>query len=237
MLLQIMKNIKSNWCIYNMDTLEFDISTMKAHLRYNLLISLITPRPIAFISTLSDKGIPNAAPFSFFNLMGDDPPIVAIGIGKDETRKNDLKDTGYNIQKTKEFVINIVNESILDLVNVTSIDFPPEIDESDIAGLTKMPSIKVKPPRIAESPANLECRLASTVEIGNTRIVLGEIIYLHIKKEFLDPYENQTVHSDLISPVGRMHKNCVYTRTSDLFNLPRLSFKEWKEQEKSNKNI
>ena len=132
-----------------MDTLEFDISTMKAYLRYNLLISLITPRPIAFISTLSDKGIPNAAPFSFFNLMGNDPPIVAIGIGKDETRKNDLKDTGYNIQKTKEFVINIVNESILDLVNVTSIDFPPEIDESDIAGLTKMPSIKVKPPRIA----------------------------------------------------------------------------------------
>ncbi len=237
MLLQIMKNIKSNWCIYNMDTLEFDISTMKAHLRYNLLISLITPRPIAFISTLSDKGIPNAAPFSFFNLMGNDPPIVAIGIGKDETRKNDLKDTGYNIQKTKEFVINIVNESILDLVNVTSIDFPSEIDESDIAGLTKMPSIKVKPPRIAESPANLECRLASTVEIGNTRIVLGEIIYLHIKKEFLDPYENQTVHTDLISPVGRMHKNCVYTRTTDLFNLPRLSFKEWKEQEKSNKNI
>jgi flavin reductase (DIM6/NTAB) family NADH-FMN oxidoreductase RutF len=236
MLLQIMKNIKSNWCIYNMDTLEFDISTMKAHLRYNLLISLITPRPIAFISTLSDKGIPNAAPFSFFNLMGDDPPIVAIGIGKDETRKNDLKDTGYNIQKTKEFVINIVNESILDLVNVTSIDFPPEIDESDIAGLTKMPSIKVKPPRIAESPANLECRLASTVEIGNTRVVLGEIIYLHIKKEFLD-HENQTVLTDLISPVGRMHKNSVYTRTTNLFNLPRISFKEWKEQEKSSKNI
>ena len=156
-----MKNIKSNWCIYNMDTLEFDISTIEAHLRYNLLISLITPRPIAFISTLSDKGIPNAAPFSFFNLMGNDPPIVAIGIGKDETRKNDLKDTGYNIQKTKEFVINIVNESILEQVNMTSIDFPPEIDESDIAGLTKMPSIKVKPPRIAESPANLECRLAS----------------------------------------------------------------------------
>jgi len=192
------------------DTLEFDISTMKAHLRYNILISLITPRPIAFISTLSDKGIPNAAPFSFFNLMGNDPPIVAIGIGKDETRKNDLKDTGYNIQKTKEFVINIVKESILEQVNVASIDFPPEIDESDIAGLTKMPSIKVKPPRIGESPTNLECRLASTVEIGNTRIVLGEIIYLHVKKEFLDPQENQTVYTDLISPVGRMHKNCLY---------------------------
>ncbi|WP_458720874.1 flavin reductase family protein [Candidatus Nitrosocosmicus sp. R] len=188
-----MKNIKSKWCIYNMDTLEFDLSTIEAHLRYNLLISLITPRPIAFISTLSDKGIPNAAPFSFFNLMGNDPPIVAIGIGKDETRKNDLKDTGYHIQMTKEFVINIVNESSLEQVNMTSIDFPPEIDESDIAGLTKIPSIKVKPPRIAESPANLECRLASTAEIGNTRIVLGEIIYLHVKKEFLDPYENQTV--------------------------------------------
>ncbi|CAN5761037.1 flavin reductase family protein [soil metagenome] len=219
-----------------MDTMEFDVSTMKAHLRYNLLISLITPRPIAFISTLSDKGIPNAAPFSFFNLMGNDPPIVAIGIGKDETRKNNLKDSGYNIQQTKEFVINIVNERVLEQMNLTAIDFPPEVDESEIAGLTKLPSIKVKPPRIAESPANLECRLASTVEIGNTRIVLGEIIYLHIKKEFLDQ-ENQTVHTDLISPVGRMHKNSVYTRTTDLFNLPRISFKEWKEQGKRSKNI
>ena len=216
-----------------MDTLEFDISEMNAPLRYNLLISLVTPRPIAFISTLSDKGIPNAAPFSFFNLMGNDPPIVAIGIGKDETRKNDLKDSGYNIQKTKEFVINIVNESILEQVNITSVDFPPEVDESEIAGLTKLPSIKVKPPRIAESPANLECRLAGTIEIGNTRIILGEIIYLHIKKEFLD-HENQTIHTHLISPVGRMHKNGVYTRTTDLFNLPRLSFKEWEAQERNN---
>jgi flavin reductase (DIM6/NTAB) family NADH-FMN oxidoreductase RutF len=219
-----------------MDTLEFNISQMKAPLRYTLLISLITPRPIAFISTLSDKGIPNAAPFSFFNLMGNDPPIVAIGIGKDVTRKNDLKDSGYNIQKTKEFVINIVNESILEQMNMTSIDFPPDVDEFEIAGLTKLPSIKVKPPRIAESPANLECRLASTVEIGNTRVVLGEIIYLHIKKEFLD-HENKTVLTDLISPVGRMHKNSVYTRTTNLFNLPRISFKEWKDQEKSIKNI
>ena len=216
-----------------MDTLEFDISEMNTPLRYNLLISLVTPRPIAFISTLSDKGIPNAAPFSFFNLMGNDPPIVALGIGKDETRKNDLKDSGYNIQKTKEFVINIVNENILEQVNITSIDFPPEVDESEIAGLTKLPSIKVKPPRIAESPANLECRLAGTIEIGNTRIILGEIIYLHIKKEFLD-HENQAIHTNLISPVGRMHKNGVYTRTTDLFNLPRLSFKEWEAQERNN---
>ena len=216
-----------------MDTLEFDISEMNTPLRYNLLISLVTPRPIAFISTLSDKGIPNAAPFSFFNLMGNDPPIVALGIGKDETRKNDLKDSGYNIQKTKEFVINIVNENILEQVNITSIDFPPEVDESEIAGLTKLPSIKVKPPRIAESPANLECRLAGTIEIGNTRIILGEIIYLHIKKEFLD-HENQTIRTNLISPVGRMHKNGVYTRTTDLFNLPRLSFKEWEAQERNN---
>ena len=88
-------------------------------------------------------------------------------------------------------------------MNTTSIDFPPEVDESEIAGLTKLPCIKVKPPRIAQSPANIECRLASTVEIGNTHIMLGEIIYVHIKKEFLDPYENQTAHTDLISPVGR----------------------------------
>ena len=220
-----------------MDTLEFNISEMKAPLRYTLLVSLIAPRPIALISTLSNKGIPNAAPFSFFNLMGNDPPIVAIGIGKDETRKNDLKDSGYNIQKTKEFVINVVNESILDRMNITSIDFPPEVDEFEIAGLTKLSSIKVKPPRIAESPANLECQLASTVEIGNTRILLGEIVYVHIKKEFVDPYENQTVLTDLISPVGRMHKNGIYTRTTDLLNLPRISFKQWVERDNSGKNV
>jgi flavin reductase (DIM6/NTAB) family NADH-FMN oxidoreductase RutF len=217
--------------------MEFDISEMNAHHRYTLLTSLITPRPIAFVTTLSNKGIPNAAPFSFFNLMGNDPPIVAIGIGKDETRKNDLKDSGYNIQKTKEFVINIVNENILKQVNITSIDFPPEVDESEIAGITKVPSVKVKPPRIAESPANLECRLESTVEIGNTRIVLGEVIYLHIKNEFLNSQDKQTVYTELISPVGRMHKRGIYTRTTDLFNLPRISYKEWKEQEKSGKHI
>lgn len=215
-----------------MNTVEFDISTMAPSKRYNLLISLVVPRPIAFVTTISDQGIVNAAPFSFFNMMGNDPPVVALGIGKDGSRKNSLKDSGYNIQKTGEFVINIVNENILRQVNLTSVDFPPEIDESEIAGLTKMPSIKVSPPRIAESPANLECRLASTLELGNSRIIIGKIIYLHIKKEFVNPKENDVL-TEQILPIGRMHKSGFYTRTADLFNLPRLSYKQWKKQRDS----
>ena len=144
---------------------EIDISNLPASNRYTILTSLVVPRPIAFVTTINEHGVVNAAPFSYFNLMGNDPPIVALGIGKDESRKLGLKDTGYNIQKTREFVINTVNEDIIEQVNLTSIDFPSEMDESEIAGLTKLQSVKVKPPRIKESVSNLECRHISTIEM------------------------------------------------------------------------
>jgi flavin reductase (DIM6/NTAB) family NADH-FMN oxidoreductase RutF len=211
---------------------EIDISNISAPNRYTLLTSLVIPRPIAFVTTLDEYGVVNAAPFSYFNLMGNDPPIVALGIGKDESRKLGLKDTGYNIQKTREFVINTVGEDIIEQVNLTSIDFPPEMDESEIAGLTKLPSVKVKPPRIKESASNLECRHISTLEIGNTRIVLGEIIYLHIQKEYVTLQENDHyVLTKLIKSVGRVHGRDFYTRaTSDLFRLSRQSYREWKNK-------
>lgn len=209
---------------------EIDISNLSASSRYTILTSLVVPRPIAFVTTINEHGVVNAAPFSYFNLMGNDPPIVALGIGKDESRKLGLKDTGYNIQKTREFVINTVNEDIIEQVNLTSIDFPSEIDESEIAGLTKLQSVKVKPPRIKESVSNLECRHISTIEIGNSRVVLGEIIYLHIQKEYVKIQENdQSVLTELIKPVGRMHGRDFYSRTTtDLFRLSRQSYKEWK---------
>jgi len=208
--------------------IEFDLDKLPASKRYNLLISLVVPRPIAFVTSIDKQGIVNAAPFSFFNLMGNDPPIVALGVGKDESRRYGLKDTGYNIQQTGEFVINIVNEKIVNEVNITSIDFPPEIDEAEMAGLTKVPSVKIKPPRIAESAANLECRHVNTVEIGNTRIILGEIIYIHLKNEFVESNENDfRILTELIRPIGRTHGRDFYTRTIDLFKVPRKSYKEW----------
>jgi flavin reductase (DIM6/NTAB) family NADH-FMN oxidoreductase RutF len=207
---------------------EFDLSKLPPANRYNLLISLVVPRPIALVTSIDKQGVVNAAPFSFFNLMGNDPPIVALGVGKDESRRNGLKDTGYNIQQTGEFVINIVNEKIVNEVNTTSIDFPPDVDEAEIAGLTKIPSVKIRPPRIAESAANLECRHINTIEIRNTRIILGEIIYIHLKNEFIEFKENNfRILTELIKPIGRAHGRDFYTRTIDLFKVPRMSYKEW----------
>lgn len=213
-------------------TIEFDPSKLPSSKTYSILISLVVPRPIAFVTSINKDGVVNAAPFSFFNLMGNDPPIVALGVGKDESRKNGLKDTGYNIQQTREFVINIVNEEIVKQVNVTSIDFPPEIDEVEIAGLTKMPSVKIKPPLIAESAANLECRHVNTVEIGNTRVILGEIIYIHVKNEFVDSQGgDSSILTELMRPVGRTHSRDFYARTTDLFKVPRISYKEWNSKQ------
>ena len=221
-------------------TIEFDIPKLTPDERYSLLTALIVPRPIAFVTTINDQGNVNAAPFSYFNLMGDDPPIVALGIGRDESRKNGLKDSAYNIQQNKEFVINIVNEDIVEQVNLTSADFPPDFDETKAAGLTQIPSNKIKPPRIAESVAHLECRHVSTIEIGNTRITLGEIIYLHVSKEFVDIKNKENmILTNLINPIGRMHKGGYYVRTKDVFNLPRPTYKEWmmKQKGKNRKNL
>jgi flavin reductase (DIM6/NTAB) family NADH-FMN oxidoreductase RutF len=208
--------------------MEFDISKLTSADCYRLLTSLIVPRPIAFVTTINTQGEVNAAPFSYFNLMGNDPPIVALGIGKDEFRKNGLKDSAYNIQQTREFVINIVNESIIKQVNLTSADFPPGFDETEAAGLTKIPSVKIIAPRIKEAPAHLECRHVNTLEVGNTRVTLGEVIYLHVAKEFVD--EENIILTELIHPLGRMHQGGFYTRTTNLFNLPCPTYKEWKEQ-------
>lgn len=209
------------------ETIEFDISNISPSKRYSMLISLVVPRPIAFVTTIDENGIVNAAPFSFFNLMGNDPPVLAIGIGKDQSRKNGLKDSAYNIQTTKEFVVNVVNEKIIEKVNLAAAEFPSEVDETEIAGLTKLPSVKVKPPRIAECAAHLESRLLNCIEIGNNVIVLGEIVYLHVNKEFVNLQNGNNIFTERISPVGRMHNRDVYTRTRELFKLPRITYKEW----------
>lgn len=211
--------------------IKFDLSEIETNKRYKLLIGIVVPRPIAFITTINPQNITNAAPFSYFNLMGNDPPIVSLGIGKDKSRKNKLKDTAYNIQQTGEFVINIVNEDLIKDMNITSADFPSGLDETKETGLTQVPSSKVKPPRIAESPANLECRHISSIEIRNTRITLGEVIYLHVKNEFVD--EKGFILTDLIRPIGRMHQGGFYTRTNDLFNLPRPTYQELLKKNKN----
>ena len=214
--------------------MEFDLTKIGTNMCYRLLIGLVVPRPIAFITTINEHNVVNAAPFSYFNLMGNDPPIISLGIGKDKSRKNELKDTAYNIQQTGEFVINIVNEDIVNDMNITSADFPSGSDETKATKLTKIRSSKVKPPRIAESPASLECRNVSNVEIRNTRIILGEVLYLHVKNEFVD--ENGFILTNLMDIIGRMHQGGFYTRTNDLFNLPRPTYHELINRDKNNED-
>ena len=141
----------------------FDMETLEAQNRYKILTATVTPRPIAWVTTISASGVINAAPFSFFNVMGHEPPTVAIGLLAGSER---FKDTAANILDTSEFVVNLVAESNAEAMNITCIDAPPEIDELTLAGLTPAASQAVRPPRIAESPVSFECRVLTSLVTG-----------------------------------------------------------------------
>jgi flavin reductase (DIM6/NTAB) family NADH-FMN oxidoreductase RutF len=186
--------------------------------RHMLMGSVVVPRPIALVSTISNDGVLNLAPYALFTLICYHPiPIVAftpmrrLGISK--------KDTLVNIERTKEFVINMVTEDIAEKMNITSKVLPPEIDEFQVSGLTPIPSDLIKAPRVSESPINLECRLTEIVEFGKPNItgemVLGEVLRVHIRD---DLYRNGIVDSVSFGVIGRMGW-AYYTRTSDLFEM------------------
>src|SRR3954447_6837487 len=143
--------------------MEFDLKELRPSDRYKLLAGVVVPRPIALVTTLDPEGRANAASFSFFNVMGSDPPLVALGIG--DRASGGPKDTARNIALTKHFVVNLVDESLAEGMNVCAVDFPVGVDELRAAGLTCAPSVLVPPPRVAESPVHLECREVATLEI------------------------------------------------------------------------
>ncbi|MBV9387453.1 MAG: flavin reductase family protein [Chroococcidiopsidaceae cyanobacterium CP_BM_ER_R8_30] len=204
--------------------MELDLRQLSNHDRYKLLTSVVVPRPIALVTTINQEGQHNAAPYSFFNAMGSDPPVVVIGVGN--RQPGEPKDTAHNIRFTREFVVNLVNEPIAEQMNITAIDFPPEIDDLAMAGLTPVPSVRVQAPRIAESPVNLECREIATLNIGQTRVVVGEVLHIQIKDEFVDPVKLH-IHTEQLRAVGRMHGGGWYVKTTDLFQLDRITYKEW----------
>ena len=205
--------------------MEFNVSQLSVRDRHKLLSALVLPRPIAWVTSMSASGQVNAAPFSFFNLMGSDPAIVVLGIGKSDRGADRLKDTARNIETVKEFVIQLVTEPLVGKMNQTSTDFPTGVNELEMAGLTAAPSVQVKPPRIAESPVHMECRHVSTVEIGNTRVILGEVIQLHVADIYLDA-ATKHIDSAKLGVVGRMHGGGWYARTTDLFEVDRVSYKD-----------
>ncbi len=199
--------------------MKLEPGALPRHEAHDFFASLITPRPVAWVSTVNEQGQYNAAPFSAFNRLANNPPIVAIGIAR---RKGQKKDTVRNIETVGDFVINLVDEATVEAMSKTSGEYPPEVDEIKLAGLTAVKSDKVKSPRIGEAPISVECKLVQLTEIGSNpgrgTIVLGEIVMIHIKDEIMT---NGKIDPRKAKIVGRLGESNIYCRTTDLFTLDR----------------
>ena len=204
----------------------FDFKEIPAKECYKLLVSTVTPRPIAWVVSQDAQGVLNAGAFSFFNAFSGDPPVVAIGIASHKPGRP--KDTRVNIRETREFVVNLVSEANAEQMNITAIEFDQEVNELEQAGLTTVPSVLVKPPRIAESPVAMECELIQIVELGETGLVLGRVLAMHVHEEFVLDAATHYIDTPKLRLVGRMHGRGWYARTSDLFDMPRIPVSEWK---------
>jgi flavin reductase (DIM6/NTAB) family NADH-FMN oxidoreductase RutF len=198
--------------------MELDLEGQFADRAYQILASLVTPRPIALVTTISPKGKINAAPFSFFNLLGANPPICAFAPG--DRDNGTPKDTALNIRATHEFVVNLVDEKIAGAMNQCAASLPFGENELVRAGLTAAPSSIVKPPRILESPASLECAEWGTLQIGENRVVIGLIKRLHVRDELFDA-EKKRIHTDKLFTIGRMASPDWYCRTRERFEMKR----------------
>jgi flavin reductase (DIM6/NTAB) family NADH-FMN oxidoreductase RutF len=198
-----------------------DPATQSFRENYKLLIGSIVPRPIAFVSTLAPDGTANLAPFSFFTAISSDPPSICFSPGH-RFSDNARKDTFTNIEATGEFVVNVVTERILEQVNATSIEAPPEVDEFRESGLTPAPSLVVKPPRVLESPIGFECRLHQIISVGPDRaggayLVIGIVVMFHVDEAV---YDGGRIDVEKLRPVGRL-AGIEFTTLGKRIALPR----------------
>ncbi|GFR41511.1 hypothetical protein Agub_g2206, partial [Astrephomene gubernaculifera] len=195
---------------------------------YPLVISAVVPRPIAFVSTVDADGTVNLSPYSFFNAMGFNPPTVAIGLCHSPGRPDGKKDTLHNIELTGEFVVNIISEWFIEAANHTCGDYPPGVDEMRLAGLTPLPSTKVRPPRVAESAVHMECKLRHIHHVHDasgavsTSIVIGQVLAYHISSAVAarSPSGKLVVDLTRLAPVARCG-GFTYARASELYDMPR----------------
>jgi flavin reductase (DIM6/NTAB) family NADH-FMN oxidoreductase RutF len=204
----------------------FDFNEIPSKECYKLLVSTVTPRPIAWVVTQDANGILNAGAFSFFNAFSGNPPVVGIGMASYNPARP--KDSRVNIRETGQFVVSLVSEANAEQMNITAIEFDYGVNELEQAGLTTLPSARVKPPRIAESPVALECDLMQIVDLGETGLVLGRVLAMHVHDEMVLDAANHYIDTPKLKLLGRMHGRGWYARTSDLFDMPRIPVKEWK---------
>lgn len=187
---------------------------------YRTLVDVVTPRPIAWVTSIDDQGRVNLAPFSFYNAFSGNPPVVVFSptLRRDGTRKDTLK----NVEATGEFVLNAAVESLASQVNQSSTELPYGESEVELTGLTLQPSTRVKPPRVAESPVHLECRLLQIIPLGNGPIagnlIIGEVLVIHIDDAMID--DHGRVDPRRLKTIARLGGNH-YCRSTDLFEMDR----------------
>jgi len=190
---------------------------------YKLLTNLVIPRPIAWITSQNAGGSINLAPFSFFNAVGADPLYVVFSIGTNGPGQ--AKDTARNIQASGEFVVNMVTEELFDAMNISAADFPAEVSELEATGLHPAPSALIKVPRVAEAQVSMECRLHSTQPLGANTLFIGEVVMFHVADHLIGP----RLHVNNFAPIGRLGSPSVYCRTTDRFDIARLTYAQWLE--------
>ena len=195
--------------------MEIEAASLDADAAYRLLVGAVVPRPIAWITTVSSSGLVNAAPFSCYTFVCNDPPMLAINVGR---RDEQLKDTARNIRDNGEFVVNIVGEELLEPMHATSAECGPAISEVEALQIAVAPSIAVRPPRIAASPVNLECRLDRVIELGRLRnqIVFACIVHFHVADAV---YDRGRINSEKLKPVARLAGRR-YARLGGVVSLP-----------------
>jgi flavin reductase (DIM6/NTAB) family NADH-FMN oxidoreductase RutF len=197
-----------------------DVSSSDVVQVYHALVGAVAPRPIAWVTTIDGQGRVNLAPFSFFNTFGANPPIVVFSpvLRRDGSKKDTLK----NLEVIDEFVINAAMEDLIAKVNATSRELPSGENEADLAGLTLQPATKVRPPRVAESPVHLECKVRQFISIGDgpiaANLVIGEVLLIHIDDSVLGPHGQ--IDPRKLRAVARLGGN-YYCRSTDLFELER----------------
>ena len=199
--------------------MDLDPESLDVRARYQLLIGTIQPRPIAWVSTVSPDGVPNLAPFSFFTGIAANPMTVCFCPVNDRHGKK--KDTLINVEATRQFVVNFATETNAALMNQTSAPYPYGVSEFEKAGVTPLPSVKVKPPRAAESPASFECELIQIVPLGEGplagNVVIGKVVHIHCDDKI---YNGGKIRHQDLKTIGRM-EGAWYARTQDAFELPR----------------
>ncbi|GAA5437484.1 flavin reductase family protein [Deinococcus aquaticus] len=208
------------------DVQHFDLTALPAAARYKLLTATVVPRPIAWVGTLGADGHVNLAPYSFFGLMGSDPPVVAFAPG--DRADGTPKDTALNIPPGGEFTVNMVSAALADAMNATATDFPHGHAEPDALGIALTPGVKVRVPRVAAAPAALECREVQTLTIGRTRIILGEVLGLTMRADAVQDAERHHVDTAALDLIGRLGGRGTYAHTRDTFTIDRIPYEEWR---------